>query len=189
MTAAAWNFSDLTLRTERLDLRPLRASDTSRVFEIRSSPEVMRYGSSGPWTKVEQAEQWLANNMAAVAAGDYVRLALVPAGQDDIIGTCLLFHFHRESRRAEIGYELHPAHWHQGYMHEALRALIGYGITVLELNRIEADIHPDNLASALTVERQGFKREGLLRERWIVDGSVSDTILYGLLAREWLGAS
>ena len=42
-----------------------------------------------------------------------------------------------------------------------------------------------NAASARSLERLGFRHEGHLRERWIVDGEVSDTGLYGLLAREW----
>jgi len=46
-------------------------------------------------------------------------------------------------------------------------------------------VHPDNIASARTLERLGFQREGLLRERWIVEGQVSDTTLYGLLASDW----
>ena len=34
-------------------------------------------------------------------------------------------------------------------------------------------------------ERLGFQREGLLRERWIVAGEVSDTALYGLIRSDW----
>jgi RimJ/RimL family protein N-acetyltransferase len=187
MTPAAWNFSDLILRTERLHLRPLRETDAPTVLKIRSNRAVARYGAMGPWTKLEQAEQRIARDIANMAAGEHLRLGLVPLGQDDIIGSCSLFRFHRESRRAEIGYDMHPDHWHQGYMHEALCALLHHGFSVLELNRVEADVHPDNVASARTLERLGFKREGVLRERWIVEGEVSDTILHGLLASEWHG--
>jgi ribosomal-protein-alanine N-acetyltransferase len=56
----------------------------------------------------------------------------------------------------------------------------------LDLNRLEADIDPRNAASARTLERLGFQKEGHLRERWIVNGEISDTGLYGLLRREWL---
>jgi RimJ/RimL family protein N-acetyltransferase len=187
MTPVPWNFSELSLRTERLQLRPVRESDAPAILAIRSNPAVMRYGSSGPWSELEQAEAWVAHNIAAMAAGDNLRLALVPFGQDEIVGSCLLFCFDRQSRRAEVGYELSPSHWHKGYMQEALTALLGYGFSMLGLNRVEADIHPDNLASARALERQGFVREGCLRERWIVEGEVSDTIYYGLLAREWRG--
>jgi RimJ/RimL family protein N-acetyltransferase len=70
-------------------------------------------------------------------------------------------------------------------MSEALAALLDYGFTVLNLNRVEADIDPRNEASARSLQRCGFAREGLLRERWIVGEEVSDTAFYGLLQREW----
>ena len=57
---------------------------------------------------------------------------------------------------------------------------------MLALNRVEADIDPRNAASANTLERLGFQNEGLLRERWVVDGEVSDSGIYGLLRLDWL---
>ena len=58
------------------------------------------------------------------------------------------------------------------------------GATTIGLNRLEADIDPRNVASAGLLERLGFVREGLLRERWIVGDEVSDSALYGLLASD-----
>ena len=70
-------------------------------------------------------------------------------------------------------------------MHEALLALLHLAFTDLQLKRIEADIDPRNVASARSLERLGFAKEGLLRERWIVEGEVSDSALYGLLHSDW----
>jgi len=66
-----------------------------------------------------------------------------------------------------------------------LQALVGYGFDRMDLNRIEADVDPRNEASARSLERLGFACEGLLRERWIVGGEVSDTAMYGLLRKDW----
>ena len=88
-------------------------------------------------------------------------------------------------RRALSPVELLQA-WGQGLMHEALTALLDHGFGTWNLNRVEADIDPRNRASARTLERLGFCREGLLRERWIVGGEVCDSALYGLLQRDWL---
>ncbi|MCW5506536.1 GNAT family N-acetyltransferase, partial [Pseudomonas aeruginosa] len=53
------------------------------------------------------------------------------------------------------------------------------------LNRLEAEIDPRNRPSAASLERLGFRQEGLLAQRWIVSGEVSDSALYGLLAEHW----
>ena len=70
-------------------------------------------------------------------------------------------------------------------MREALTALLDYAFDVMKLHRMEADVDPDNEPSIRALEKLGFRREGLMRERWIVDGNVADTLFLGLLAREW----
>ncbi len=70
-------------------------------------------------------------------------------------------------------------------MGEALRRLLAFAFDEIDLNRLEAEIDPRNRPSAASLERLGFRREGLLAQRWIVSGEVSDSALYGLLAEHW----
>jgi RimJ/RimL family protein N-acetyltransferase len=70
-------------------------------------------------------------------------------------------------------------------MHEALSALLDYAFTELNLNRVEADTDPRNERSTRVLDRLEFSKEGLFRERCIVDGEISDSAMYGLLRREW----
>ena len=166
-------------------LRLIAGADAPALFAVFSDPRVMRYWSTPPWTVIEQAQAFIERSVDALAKGEALRLGLERRSDGQLIGQCTLFAFAEASRRAEIGYSLAASAWGQGYMHEALSALIDHGFDGLKLNRIEADIDPRNAASARSLERLGFTREGLLRERWIVDGEVSDTALFGLLAREW----
>ena len=71
-------------------------------------------------------------------------------------------------------------------MQEALTAFLDCAFTELDLHRVEADVDPRNVPSSTLLERLGFLKEGHLRERWIVEGEVSDTSLYGLLRSDWL---
>lgn len=70
-------------------------------------------------------------------------------------------------------------------MREAVGALLDFALGALALLRIEADVDPRNRAFCHALERLGFAREGLIRERWIVGGEACDTAWHGLLAREW----
>ncbi len=179
------SFDRVTLRTDRLLLRPLRETDAPAIFAIRSDPKIMRYASSLPLTSLDQAEAFITRETAGMAAGESLRLGLQRLEDDTLIGTCILFHVNAQCRRAEVGYELRHDAWGCGYMHEALLALLHFGFTELQLNRVEADIDPRNVASARSLDRLGFVKEGLLRQRWIVNGEVSDSALYGLLHSEW----
>jgi ribosomal-protein-alanine N-acetyltransferase len=178
-------FDQLALTTPRLLLRPLVEADAQPLFEIFRDRAVTRYWSTPPWTEAAAAQAMIERDRKAMAAGEYIRLGLQRLDGGALIGNCTLFALNAQCRRAELGYVLGSTHWGQGYMHEALRALLGHAFTALELNRVEADIDPRNEASARSLQRLGFAQEGYLRERWIVGGEVSDTALYGLLSRDW----
>lgn len=179
-------FDQLLLQTPRLVLRPLMPADAPAVYALHADPVTLRYWSTPPWADPALADDMIARDLAAMAAGDYIRLGLQRRDDGRLIGLCTLFAFYLPSRRCEIGYILARDSWGQGCMHEALLALLDYGFGVLDLNRVEADIDPRNAASQRTLDRLGFVAEGLLRERWIVAGEVSDTALHGLLRRDWL---
>lgn len=184
-----FDFSRLVLDTPRLRLRPLQPGDAAAVFALHADPAVMRYWATPPWTDPAQADAYIARDLAAMAAGDFIRLGLERRADGRLVGACTLFGFVLSSRRAEIGYLLAHDCWGAGLMHEALGALLDWGFGVLDLNRVEADIDPRNAGSRRTLERLGFRLEGVLRERWIVAGEVSDTGLYGLLRRDWPGTA
>src|SRR5471030_2114691 len=158
-------FAPIKLDTARLTLRPLCAADAPALFTIFSHPEAMRYWSSEPWIGQPQAEAYIDQRQRDYLDGKALCLTMTLAGGSEVIGVCTLYAFDQRNRRCEIGYMLSRAHWGHGYMPEALEALLAHGFGVLE--------------------RLRFQREGRLRERWFVDGELSDSIIYGLLRADW----
>jgi RimJ/RimL family protein N-acetyltransferase len=178
-------FDQVKLRTTRLLLRPLGEADVPSLFEAFSDPRVMRYWSTPPWSSLDAARALVERDLKAMALGEYIRLGIERREDRRLLGNCTLFKIDGQCRRAEIGYGLAHFAWGNGYMHEALLALLELGFSELNLNRVEADIDPRNEPSARSLERLGFRREGYLRERWIVGAEVSDSALYGLLLSDW----
>ena len=182
------SLSDVTLQTERLTLRPLVLADADAIFAMRADPVVQRYGSHPPWTDRQAALDWLDRNARGAANGEHVQFAIERCSDGVVVGTCTLFALDAQCRRADVGYALALSEWGKGYANEAVSAMLSWGFDELDLNRVEADIDPRNVPSARALERLGFTREGHLRERWIVAGEISDSWIYGLLAREWRAA-
>lgn len=180
-------FTPITLRTARLQLRFIDSGDAEAIFAIHSDPETMRYFSTTAWDDIAQAHEHVASTRRAYDDGSALRLAIVLAGE--VIGSITLYGFDRRNQRSEIGYILARRHWGRRYMQEALAAMIGHAFGPLQLHRLEADIHPDNMASARLLQSQHFQREGHLRERWFVGGEVSDSVIFGLLRRDWEAAA
>lgn len=175
------------LVSERLVLRAPRTDDAPALLDMHADAEVMRYWSTPPWTEAAQAQAWLERARLGGETGQALSWVITRSGEDHLIGTCAVFAIHRDSRRAEIGYGLARPYWGRGYATEAMRAVLSHAFGELDLRRLEADIEPANTASQRVLERLGFVEEGYLRERWEVDGVVSDSRLFGLLRREWKG--
>lgn len=177
------------IETERLILRPLTIEDAEALLAIFSDPEVMKYWNTAPWSSIEDALKFIKESNEAMLCQESLTLGIHLKPTGDLIGKCMLFSYVKESKRAEIGFGLSRLYWGNGYVSEAGRALIEYGFNTLGLRRIEAEIDPENQSSAKVLEKLGFSREGLLRQRWEINGIVSDSALYGMLEDDRLGKS
>jgi len=176
-----------TLESSRVRLRPYCASDAEAMFRLYSDPRVMRYWSFPPWTGIGQARAYLERVQGELEAGSNVLpWAIATRADDCLVGTVTLFSLSLEQGRAEAGYSLQPEFQGHGLAREALRLALGLAFDVLHLRRVEADVDPRNTPSCRLLEHLGFRREGLLRARWLVAGEVCDTALYGLLAEEFM---
>ena len=173
------------LSSPRLRLREVRDGDAAALFAIHGDARVMRYWSYPAWTELAQAEQKIADIQRQRREEDILIWAIADATSDLLIGSSAVFYLNLEQGRAEIGYSLHPDWQGHGLASEALQLVLGYAFNNLGLRRIEADIDPRNLPSCRLVERLGFVREGLLRERWHVNGELCDSAIYGLLRQDF----
>lgn len=174
------------LEGSRVRLRPYRDDDYAAFFVLHSDEKVMRYWSFPAWTDPAQGRDYFQASIDGRDPEHMLCWAIADAASDQLRGAFTLFAINRAQGRAEIGYALQSAHWGRGLASEALGLAFDYAFGVLGLRRLEADADPRNASSCGLLERLGFNREGVLRERWQVDGELQDSALYGLLAREWL---
>ena len=77
------------------------------------------------------------------------------------------------------------ANWGKGYGYEATQLGLSYAFDELNLHRIQVTVFSYNDRSLALVDKVGFQREGVFRERLQRDGQRHDMYLYGLLRREW----
>lgn len=173
-----------TLDAGTVLLRQLGAPDLADLHHVFSDTTAMRYWSRPAFADLSETRDYLAAIDAGRERGDLFQWGIEHVESRRIIGTTTLFAIDRQQGRAEIGYILGSEHWRKGYAGAALRRLLQYTRDEMKLRRIEADVDPRNSASLRCVERLGFEREGLMRERWVVAGEVQDAVILGLLLRD-----
>lgn len=88
------------------------------------------------------------------------------------------FTYGTAQHKDEIGYWLSQDYWNKGIMSATVRAYCNYLFETTSLARIEAHIFHFNHASAKVLENSGFQLEGLLRNYYVKDGTLVDSMLY-----------
>jgi ribosomal-protein-alanine N-acetyltransferase len=169
-----------TLETERLILRSFREEDVDRMAVLFANPDFMRF-SLGVFTERKQTITFIEKVMGWDRGGIPSQFAVVPRGDDTIIGYCGFF-YHPEHgiEDIEIGYRLDPVYWNRGLITEAARAVRDHGFRDCKLSRVISLVHPDNLPSRRVAEKNGMAVEkeivfrgfstlvfAIARERWI----------------------
>lgn len=173
-----------TLQTHRLLLRQLRVTDAPSLHIALADKPNMMWWSSAPHASVAETEAYITWN----ASEDEGHFCWAITEQDDLaLGWVILIP--KREGVFEIGYMLRPDYGGRGLAREAALAAIGYGFSSLGLRRIFADIDPDNAASIRLVDALGFKREGYFREEWETHIGVRDSVIYALLAKDWLASA
>ena len=176
----------MELITERLLLREFEFSNWPDVLAYQNDPRYLRYYE---WTnRTPEAVQAFVQMFLAQQQEQprtKFQLAVVLKSTGKLIGNCGIRLKSPDTHLGDIGYELSPEHWGHGYATEAARAIVTFGFTQLKLHRIEAQCIAENVGSAHVLQKLGMQLERRLRENEYFKGCWWDTLLFGILEREW----
>jgi len=176
------------LSTKRLRLRELRESDAPVLLSIFSNPHTMRYYGSEKMTGIEEIEGMLMSFKQGFEKKQAIRFGIELKETGELIGTCGVHNWAKRVNRIEMGYELNQEKEGNGYMSEALTAMIPFAFQQMNIHRIGALIHPNNESSRKLVQNLGFREEGVLRDYVYAGGEYMDLIMYSILIKEWYTA-
>lgn len=173
------------LETPRLLLRPLVETDAEGLHLCYGDPETMRFWDRPPARDVIETATRLGRSLGA---GVFFHACWAMVRREDGQFVGMVNYHHREpwNRRLELGWIMARPCWRQGYMTEALSAVIGHCFAAMDVHRIEATIDPENVASRAVAERVGFRLEGgPMQDRLLVAGAFRSAMMYALLKPDW----
>ena len=173
------------LETERLILKKIEMKNANDMFAYASLSEVTKYLLWSPHLNIEETKGYIEYIQREYRRGNYADWGINLKSTGVFIGTIGFADIDTKNNRGEIGYVLNPAYQGQGYMTEALQAVLKVAFAYLGLRRVQARIMAGNVASERLAERVGFKYEGTLRDHLLVKGAYRTIRIYGLLAEEY----
>jgi len=153
------------LETDRLRLIETRVEHADALYSIYSDPDVTCLYPKEPCDSLEECRRVLAS-MASVNHHRGWRWTLVATSDGEIAGTVGFHDWDRKRGEAKLSYELVPSARGRGLASEAVREALRYGFEEMGLERVLAEIHPDNVASRRLAGRHGFRQVSRSRRHW-----------------------
>lgn len=143
------------IETNRLIIRLVDLSDAFSYFKFCSDPIVCQYLTFTPYNNLKQASVAISNMIRAYLSGSDLNFTILLKDSKVIIGSISLT-FLKDYNGAEIGYILDRFYWHNGYMGEALKAIIRASFEYFNLDFLIANYIDENILSAKLLQKNNF---------------------------------
>ncbi len=173
------------LETERLILRPQTMEDVDDIVKLAGDIAIIKTTLNIPYPyEKEDAIAWLSTLKESWEKQESLNLAITQKKDNAYTGGIGLNLYLRHDKAA-LGYWVAKPYWGKGYATEAAHALIQFGFTELNLNRIEADYFSNNPASGRVMQKLGMTHEGFAKQTYKKSGEYIDTERYAILKSDF----
>ena len=173
------------LETERLILRRFVLEDAPAMYaNWCTDPEVCRFLTWPPHASEAVTRSLLEQWTADYANPENYNWVLELKDGGDIIGSCSVVRLDESIDELEVGYCMGRRWWGNGYMPEAVAAILDYLFDAVGANRVSAKHDVENPKSGRVMQKVGMTFEGIRRQGFRGNRGIRDTACYAILARD-----
>lgn len=155
------------MKSEKIKLRALEPEDIELLYEWENNDSYWVISNTvAPFSKYT-LKRYLENSHKSIFETGQLRLMIEIVPEKKTIGTIDLFDFDPFHMRAGVGILIaDDAERRKGYASMALKRLIDYCFTTLQLHQLYCNILANNSESMELFKKQGFIQSGI-RKEWI----------------------
>ena len=170
-----------TLKSKLVRLRQLRHKDMQTMAQLVTE-QVVRYLVHVPYPyEIEDARRFINKSRRNFQLKKEQTFAIEFVG--NLVGVISLQKIDRVNKNAQISYWIGKSYWNLGIATESINLLIHYAFCVLRLHKVYANVLNSNRASIRVLEKNGLKKEGVLKHSLYKDDKFHDVVLYYKLNR------
>ena len=171
-----------TIETDRMILRRFKTEDAQEMFDgWCNDPEVTKFLTWAPHGSVEVTKMLLNDWVPRYENGDYFNWGMELKETGKLIGNISVVQVREDIGEALIGYCMSRAYWGNGYMPEALKAVMDYLFDVAGMNRVVATHDVNNPKSGRVMDKAGMKYEGTLRQAGLNMQGICDSVYHSMI--------
>ena len=175
------------ISTERMTLRPFERSDVPLVSRYHLLPGVQRYLARPTRYQedVATAVETMRHQVCLQRPGDTLTLAMQRRGDRALLGHVSLHWSDATAGQGELRFVIDPAHTGNGFLTEALTAMLDLAFDHFRIHRIFVRCDGRNHHSAKLMQKLGMRLEAHYREHALFQGEWDEELHFAILDREW----
>jgi len=167
-----------TLIGVHISLRAIEPTDLEFLYQIENDESNWSVSNTQkPFSKF-LLQQYIENAQQDIYEAKQLRLVIFENATKNAVGLIDLFDYEPKHRRVGIGILICPLFENKGYATEALKLLINFTFTHLDIHQVYANITDDNKKSISLFENQHFQKVGVKKDWIFTQGKYRNEILY-----------
>ncbi|BCY27139.1 GNAT family N-acetyltransferase [Flavobacterium okayamense] len=172
----------MTLKGENIYLRALEPEDLEFVYAIENDESIWEIShTQTPYSRY-LIRQYLENAQQDIYEAKQLRLVICYNDSKDPLGLIDLFDYDPQNSRAGIGILIQDSKdRNKGLGSEALKLLINFSFSKLQLHQLYANIGTDNQLSLQLFTKFGFQKIGIKKQWNKVNNVYKDEALFQLI--------
>lgn len=170
----------MPLSDVKIKLLPFDDSDLELFVELSTCPKMMKHVYN-PLTEQEAKAAFdLKSQPWNIESDGWLSFSITDIDCNEKIGNIGLKIINHDAKVAEVGFMLKASAQGKGFASIALKLLKEYAYNQLQLNKLVAYCSVYNIGSYKLLEKQGFTREGCLKQNSVISNNYVDDYAYGL---------
>jgi diamine N-acetyltransferase len=169
---------------EKIFLRALELSDVQTLYAFENDTDIWNVSDTVmPYSSFALEQYVLEAAHADIYTSKHLRLVICECSTGKPVGLIDLFDFSPKHLRANVGMLIHANYRQHGYASEALKLLIDYAFTTLNLHQLACSLTPDNIGSIKLFQKHGFVLTGTKQDWLCLNNKWVDEQIYQLIRK------
>ncbi len=172
------------LEGKKIIFRPIYEKDLERIIVWINNPQVRKYLTVYLPMTMEIEKKWL-EQLSNNNCRDII-LAVIDKESKEHMGQVGLHGINWKNKTATFGFMIgNKDFWNKGYGTEILSLTLKYAFHTLGLRKIKSSVLALNIGSIKVHKKCSFKKAGVLKKEYFVDGEYVDEILFEIFKEDW----
>lgn len=176
------------LKSDEWVLKKIEDQHVDEVYEIYDNDDVFEYCGIIPKHNKETVKKMIGHFERDFNKRSRVKWGIFANNEpDQLLGIIEAVDFNLKVNMVTIGYFLAESHWGKGIATRAVGILLEFLFMKVNVNRIQAEVMPANEYSKKVLLKNGFTKEGTLRQATLWSGKgIVDLEIYAMLREDYV---